>query len=120
MKEFTDGTSFTILLVEADAGHAVVWTKPDDLVVDLENPKRGLTDGEADFWVAFADGTAHDLKGSIRPELLRALLTRNGRERIDPTELSRSEVTLNAEPEETGAEKSPVPVDSGGAGETSR
>ena len=49
MKSFTDGTSRTIRLVEADPEHAVVWTRPEDLLVDLENPKRGITDGEAIF-----------------------------------------------------------------------
>jgi hypothetical protein len=80
MKTFTDGTSATILVVEADVDHAVVWTKPEDLVVDLENPKRGITDGEADFLTVFVDSAPHRFKGSIRPNILRAMFTRNGGE----------------------------------------
>ena len=34
-RDITDGTSNTIMLVEADDEHAVVWTKPDDLEIDL-------------------------------------------------------------------------------------
>ena len=99
MKTFTDGTSQTILVVEADPDHAVIWTRPDDLVVDLENPGRGLTGGETDFLVLFADGTVHDLlKASIGPELLRALFTRNGGERIDRDQLKRSDLSPVAEP----------------------
>ena len=82
-KSFTDGTSKTILVVEADADHAVVWTKPEDLVVDLENPKRGITDGKADFRAVFVDGSARRFKGSIRPEILRAMFARNGGEIYD-------------------------------------
>jgi hypothetical protein len=83
MKTFTDGTLKTILVVEVDADHAVVWTKPEELVVDLENPKRGITDGEAEFQAVFVDGVARRFKGSIRPEILRAMFTRNGGEIYD-------------------------------------
>lgn len=91
-KSFTDGTALTILAVEADAEHAVVWTRPDDLAVDLASPKRGITDGEANFLVLFADGQSRDLKGSIRGDLLRALFTRGGGERIEPSMVAQSEI----------------------------
>ncbi|HEY1784939.1 MAG TPA: DUF1559 domain-containing protein [Pirellulales bacterium] len=80
MKTFTDGTGKTILVVEADADHAVIWTKPEDLVVDPENPKRGITDGETNFVVVLVSASTYDFKGSIRPEVLRAMFTRNGEE----------------------------------------
>jgi hypothetical protein len=80
IKTFTDGTSKTIMLAEADIDHAVVWTKPEDLVVDLDNPKRGITDGSEAFLTGFADASAHRFSGDIKPELLRAMLTRNGGE----------------------------------------
>src|SRR5262245_60688606 len=35
-KDFPDGTSSTILLVEA--GHAVPWTKPEELIFDPNGP----------------------------------------------------------------------------------
>ena len=44
--DVTDGTSNTILFVEADDDHAVVWTAPDDLAYDPkdadERPWRSL------------------------------------------------------------------------------
>ena len=88
LKTFSDGSSLTILVVEADADHAVVWTKPDDLPVDLENPRRGLTDGETNFFAGFADSSANRLKGSIRPEVLRALLTRNAGDKVNREEIN--------------------------------
>ena len=33
----TDGTSNTIMIVEAAPEKAVIWTKPDDLKVDLKS-----------------------------------------------------------------------------------
>ncbi len=44
MASFTDGTSNSILLVEAGIDKAVPWTKPDVLPVDL-----------ADFWGSMGD-----------------------------------------------------------------
>jgi hypothetical protein len=47
----------TVLAVEVDADHAVVWTKPDDLPLDPKNPFAGLRRAHrGGFAVAFADG----------------------------------------------------------------
>ena len=43
-RNITDGTSNTIMLVEADADQAVEWTKPDDWQYDANNPTAGLGD----------------------------------------------------------------------------
>ena len=57
IKDITDGTSKTIMTVEVDPGHAVVWTKPDDLEVDLENPGLGLFALNQPAIVGFADAS---------------------------------------------------------------
>jgi hypothetical protein len=79
IKEIKDGTSNTILAVEVADEHAVVWTKPQDLPFDPENPRKGLgglfPDG---FIAAFCDGSVHFLANDIDPEVLCALLTRAG------------------------------------------
>jgi hypothetical protein len=81
IKDFTDGTVKTILLAEADAEHAVTWTRPEDLTVDLNAPSRGLSQPPSDvFLTAFTDGSAHALPLNAKPEILRALFTRNGGE----------------------------------------
>ncbi len=81
--DITDGTSNTIMLVEAKK--AVPWTKPEDVPFDAGRlvPKLGgLFEGI--FNVAFADGSVHSLPLTIKEEKLRALITRNGGEIIDP------------------------------------
>jgi hypothetical protein len=57
-QDITDGTSNTILLVESSDDHAVVWTKPDDIVIDMNNPAKGLIGHWGDgFLAAMADGS---------------------------------------------------------------
>ena len=53
--EFVDGTSYTLLVVEA--GDPVPWTKPVDLPYDAKKPLPKLGGLSADgFNAAFADG----------------------------------------------------------------
>jgi hypothetical protein len=81
IQDVTDGTSNTIMIVEADDDHAVVWTKPDDLKVDMKQPRKGLTGGErGGFHAAFGDGSVRFIRATIDPAVLRALFTRSGGE----------------------------------------
>jgi hypothetical protein len=81
--DFPDGSTCTILLVEA--AEAVPWTKPVDVafVPDKPLPKFGglLKHG---FSAVFADGSVRFLSKDIKEKTLRALITRNGGEVIDP------------------------------------
>jgi hypothetical protein len=81
--DITDGTSNTILLVEANPNSAVVWTKPNDLVIDLADPTKDLR-GQPDdgFSALIADGSAHFLKDSLDAATLRRLLQMNDGEPI--------------------------------------
>jgi hypothetical protein len=79
-----DGVSNTLMLLEADDDSAVIWTKPDDLPYDPKQPFRGLPSGKGkSFLAAFADGSVRTLPGTIQPDVLRALFTRNGGELMD-------------------------------------
>jgi hypothetical protein len=81
--DVTDGTSNTIMLVEADDQHAVIWTKPDDLEVNLAKPMVGLAiRPPGGFLVLMADGSTRFFRSTIAPKTLAALFTRAGREVI--------------------------------------
>lgn len=57
-QDIADGTSNTIIVVESDDDAAAVWTKPDDIVIDMKNPTKGLLGHyDAGFLVAMADGS---------------------------------------------------------------
>lgn len=82
---FQDGTSNTLMAVEVTSSAAVIWTKPEDLVVDVAVPHRNLTGARGEgFMAAFADGVARPIKDSIAAETLKALFTRKGMEDIQP------------------------------------
>jgi len=73
-QSITDGTSNTILTVVAAPERAVIWTRPDDLVVDPKNPIAGLSgDPSKKIIVGLADGAVRSLPESIDPEVLRRL-----------------------------------------------
>lgn len=77
----SDGTSNTIMIVEADEDHAVEWTKPDDWLVDLAKPLAGLSRRHVQsIQVVMADGSVRLLRDPIEPKTMAALLTRAGGE----------------------------------------
>lgn len=84
LRDFRDFTSTTIMLVEADAEHEVVWTQPTDLDYDASQPLRGLANVRlGGFSVLFADGTTRFLPNDIDLATLRALFTRAGGESVE-------------------------------------
>ena len=84
IQKISDGTSNTILMVEASDSRAVIWTKPDDYEVDFKHPLAGLVGlRQNGFLAAFADGYVRFIKGSIAAKTLKALFTRAGGEVID-------------------------------------
>jgi Protein of unknown function (DUF1559) len=83
LKDFLDGTSNTILIVEA--GEPTPWTKPDELIYDPNGPlpelKCPFKDG---FRAAMADGSARFLSKGISERSLRAAITRNANDTFGP------------------------------------
>ncbi len=84
LQEITDGTSNTIMVAEAGDDAAVIWTKPDDWeigeTVDFK-PLMGHHPKGSNF--LFADGSVRFIVETIKPAVLKALLTRDGGEVIN-------------------------------------
>jgi hypothetical protein len=82
INDITDGTSNTILAVEAR--REVPWTKPEDIPFNLQGaPPRvgGFTD-DGGFNALFGDGSVRYIKNTVAPDVLKALITRAGGEVI--------------------------------------
>ena len=78
-----DGTSNTILAVEA--GKAVPWTKPDELVYNPAGPLPPLGGMFKDgFNVVMADGSVRFVKQTVSEKTLRAAITPAGGEILGP------------------------------------
>jgi len=81
--DITDGTSNTILLVEAADDQAVIWTKPADLPFDPKQPLRGLGFKYGNGFLAlFCDGSVRMVAKMVDTDLLKALITPRGGEAI--------------------------------------
>ena len=82
-RDVIDGTSNTIIVVETNADRAVIWSKPDDLQFDPQQPLAGLGDlRPGGFQSLLMDGSVQFFAKTIDPEVLRALITIAGREAI--------------------------------------
>ncbi len=83
-----DGTSTTILLVEAKRN--IPWTKPEDIPYDPAKPLPPLGGFDGDKFLAlFANGTVRQFSMRLDERTLKALIGRNDRTVIDVDSLSR-------------------------------
>jgi RNA polymerase sigma factor (sigma-70 family) len=83
LKDIDDGTSATLLVVEA--GSSVPWTKPEDLEYDETKPVPKLGHQVEDgFFAALADASARFFQKTIPDKALRSLITSRGGEPITP------------------------------------
>jgi hypothetical protein len=80
IEDIKDGTADTILAVEVDNEQAVVWTKPDDLSYDPQEPAKGLSKKYA-FYALFCDGHITPIRSSSSAEELRAWFSTAGGEK---------------------------------------
>ncbi len=84
LRDVTDGTSNTLFVIEANPENAVIWTKPEDLTFDPENPKAGLGEIRPQgFQALFVDGSVRFIPITIADEILRNLIIRNDGNVID-------------------------------------
>jgi hypothetical protein len=82
IRQITDGTVNTIMVLEAPPNEAVIWTKPEDFDVDAGKLHERLFHGRESFGAATCDGAAHVFKNAITEKTLQALFTINGGEII--------------------------------------
>jgi prepilin-type processing-associated H-X9-DG protein len=88
--DIKDGTSNTILVVEANDDRAAVWTKPDDWQCDAEHPMAGLgTAHPGGFNVALADGSVRFISKGLDLKVFHALLTIAGGETVPAGDFGR-------------------------------
>ncbi len=81
-----DGSSNTLLFVEAEADRAVEWTRPADLVFDPLNPSDGISNSGISHQgtqVVLADGSTHFIPGNVEDEFWAALSVINDGELFD-------------------------------------
>jgi hypothetical protein len=81
--EVLDGLSNTLMAVEAAPDRAVVWTRPEDLSYDPEQPLAGLSGLHKNVFLAlYGDGSVQAISDKVDPKLLKALFTRQGGEAV--------------------------------------
>ncbi|MCA9050974.1 MAG: DUF1559 domain-containing protein, partial [Planctomycetaceae bacterium] len=86
MKEFQDGTSNTILVVEAAPDRAVYWTQPGDYEFNPELPMNGLgSAGPGGFNAALADASVRTISFDTPSDAVKAMFTRAGRDFAAPS-----------------------------------
>jgi type II secretory pathway pseudopilin PulG len=79
----TDGISNTLLVMESTS--PVPWSKPADLSLKSSDPLLGMgSKHPGGFNAMTADGAVRFFKVSISPQVLKALVTRNGSEPVNP------------------------------------
>jgi hypothetical protein len=84
IREITDGTANTFMIVEADADQAVVWTRPDDWDYDPNNPTHGLGAMRlGGFLAGTGDGALHFIQNDMPAHIIRAMMTRSGEENVN-------------------------------------
>jgi len=84
VRDFRDGMSNTVLVVEADPAAAVEWTRPADWQFDAAKPTAGLgTLRQGKFNVVFADGSVQSIPADISAEKLKPMLTPAGGDTVE-------------------------------------
>jgi hypothetical protein len=72
LSKIVDGTTNTILAVDATDARAVYWTQPEDYKVDRKDPKKGLVhaDGPGIILALFADGSVRVIADAVTDETM--------------------------------------------------
>jgi hypothetical protein len=74
MRDFTDGSSNTLLFALGGEDTAEIWTKPGGLEFDPQQPLKCLGKIGESFWACLADGRVVSLPATIEPTQFAALV----------------------------------------------
>ncbi len=74
IREVTDGTSNTLMIVQAGPDKAEIWTKPTGLEYDPEDPLKCLGNVGEQFLVLLCDGSSRFLDSTIDKATFRRLI----------------------------------------------
>ena len=86
IQDFSDGTSNTLMLIEAKRD--VHWAKPEDIVIDPDNPLPDFGGfHKGGFNVGRADGSVQFVPENVAEDILREYFTRDGGEIPRPLEV---------------------------------
>jgi hypothetical protein len=79
-QDIRDGLSNTVLIVETAPENAVIWTKPEDIVVDVSSPLASIISATANgFFALIGDGSARFFeRANVDNEMLRGFLSIDG------------------------------------------
>ena len=103
IREIIDGTSNTLLTIQAAPDRAVEWTKPDDFQFDPAQPFAGLGTPSGTFLAGFSDGSCRPLSLGMSAEAMRAIATRAGEEVVDQNALNAPPAPEKHRPQPVGA-----------------
>ena len=76
-RNVTDGTSQTVLVINAGPDKAVPWTKPQDLTYQPDAIVQSLGDINDPFMVMFADGAIYPVSKTVDERMLLRMFQRN-------------------------------------------
>jgi len=81
---FSDGSTRSIMLIEAPEAHAIEWANPEPWILDRNNLIQSVFGDRQKVTVGMCDGSVHVLqREKMTEEGLKGLLTRSGGEVVD-------------------------------------
>jgi len=85
VRDIPDGTRDTVMAVTASPDAAVPWTKPQDIAFEPKKPTQNLANNQPgdNFSVIFCDGHGRWFSAQVAGDIVRAIASRNGGERVD-------------------------------------